>query len=177
MSTTELHDALDALAHLADHDVVPDRLAGIVRRRRAQRNRRAVAGAGVAALAVIATSVGIATVPGGGGDADGQVATPAPTPSAPAPRLEVALQLRPAGQDTYRVSYRLTGTALAVRDPATGDPVAQGGPLGTRVLLDGKDVGGTDGGSVECDPAGRVETYDQTFGPVEVRVEPGEMLE
>jgi hypothetical protein len=174
MTATDLHEALDSLARLADHDPAPDRLAGITRKRREQRNRRGAVGAGVAALAVIATSIGVAAVPRGG-DADGGVATTAPTPSpSPQQTLSVRMRVDPTGEDTYRVSYTLDGTSLSVRDAETGDPIEQGGPLRTRVLLDGKEIRGTDGGSVECDPGGKPEAYDTVFPPAEVTIKPGD---
>lgn len=168
MSTTDpLHDALEQLARHADHDPAPDRLAGITRRHRAQRNRRAAVGAGVATLAVVATGLAVGALPGVDDDPDRLAAAGV--------GLDVSLGIDAAdpATDTYRVTYHVDGTALAVRDPATGDPIDHGGPLGTVVLLDGKNVGGSDGGAVECDPAGRTERYDQRFGPVEVTIPAG----
>jgi hypothetical protein len=173
MSTTDLHDALETLARLADHDPAPGRLAGITRKRQVRRNRSVALGAAVAVAAVGIGSTAVArSTPDGRGDSTIATSPPGPTP-APVGSLEVALDVRSAGDDTFRVFYQLSGTALPVRDASTGDPIDHGGPLSTRVLLDGEVVGGTDGGFVECDPQGSPETYDTAFGPVEVLVEAG----
>lgn len=72
------------------------------------------------------------------------------------------------------MSYTITGTSGSFRDSETGRPMEQGGPLGTRVLVDGREVTGTDGGLVECDPGGTPEAYDIELGPQQVQVPEGE---
>jgi hypothetical protein len=178
MSTTDpLHDAFEELARRADLDVVPDRLAGIAGKRRAQRNRRTGLAAGVAALAVVAAGATLVERPPGDGRTSA-VAGAVRTSSQAGPHLTVTRQVSPdqtpARGDFYRVGYVVTGTAVAVREQRTGGEVAHGNPLSTRLLLDGKELGGTDSGDVECDPTGEVETYDHTFSPVVVPIEPGD---
>jgi hypothetical protein len=187
MSTTDpLHDAFEELARRADLDLVPDRLAGIRHKRRATQQRRTAVGASLAALAVVAGGVAVSGLPGGANRTDGSVATTTPDPTTDAstdpspetPRDELGLVLSkrivPAGGDDFRVSFRVTGTAVAVRDRQTGGRVDLGGILGTRILLDGESVSATDPGDVECIAGGPVETYDQRFGPFEVTIPPGQ---
>ena len=171
--TSDLHDALETLAHLADHEPAPDRLAGIARKRRAQRNRRATAGAGVAALAVIATSIGVATVPGGG-DADGGIATVDPTPVDDGTDLDVTLRIVPAGADEYRLTYEVSGTSVPVRNPREQVAAADAGVLSTTVLLDGTEVGGSGEDDNECDPQGAPAPYENSFGPGTLKIGAGD---
>ncbi|GAA1908931.1 hypothetical protein [Nocardioides marmoribigeumensis] len=175
MTTTDpLHDAFDDLARRADLDPAPDRLAGIARKRRAQRDRRLGAGAGLAVLAVVA-GLGMPHLPSGSPDRDATVATTAPSPSrGPDLGLEVQLHVTPTVGDGFRVSLDVTGTAMPVVDRRTGRPVEGGGVRGTRILLDGKEVRGTDAGDVECSTTGAPERYDQTFGPFTVDIPPGD---
>ena len=129
----------------------------------------------VGKLAVVAAGTTLALHPAGGDRAGDVAVTPDRAPREDGPQLEVELQVKGVGgRDTYRVIYVVTGTAVAVRDPGTKETVAHGNPLGTRVLLDGREVAGTDGGYVECDPAGEVERYDQSFSPADVPIQPGD---
>ena len=177
MSTTDpLHDAFEELARRADLDLVPDRLAGIRHKRRATQQRRTAVGAAVAALAVVAGGVAVAGLPGGSDRSGGSVATQVPdatSEAAPVSGLVVTMRVEPRAGEKWGVSFHLGGTALSVRDATTGDPIRGGGPLNTRVLLDGKVVAGTDGGAVECDPEGSPERYDTDFGPFVVETGPG----
>jgi hypothetical protein len=154
---------LDELAGLTDQVPTTDRMAGITRRARANRRRRV--GAGIAALAVIAAgTVGAAQLLADGDSSSGPGFAEDPTPPPAATGLTIDLTANPIDPTTVGVTYRIHGTASAWSDPATGQPMDISGPRYTAIQVDGEELGGTDGGDIECRPDAPEVAFDETFG-------------
>ena len=152
---------LDELARLSDDDLAIDRMAGITRKARANRRRRV--GAGIAALAVIAAgSVGAAQVLADGDSSSGPSIADDPTPPV-ANGLTIDLTVNQIDVTTLSVTYRIHGTASAWTAPDNGQYTDVSGPRYTMIQLDGENVGGTDGGDIECRAGAPELAYDETF--------------
>jgi hypothetical protein len=156
---------LDELARLSDNDLALDRMAGITRKARANRRRRV--GAGVIALAVIAVvGVGAAQVLSDGDSSSGPGFADDESPPPTASGLTIDLKVHQAGPTKLSVRYRIHGTASAWSPAGSGGYTDVSGPRYTSVLLDGQNVGGTDGGDIECRAGAPELAYDETFDKV-----------
>jgi hypothetical protein len=150
---------LDNLAGLADADHVTDRLGGISRKARANRIRTRVAGA-AAVAAVVAGAVGVVQLLPNG-DKDVQP-TPSPTTSANPSALTIDLGVKQIGRTTLGVVYRIHGTSHEwVYAPNETTDIS--GPKNTRVLLDGQEAGGSDGGDIQCQAETPELAFDETW--------------
>jgi len=118
-------------------------------------------GAGIAlALAVVTGSAGLLQL----GDEPAQAAVGGPD------GLSVDVLASPAGTDHIEVGYRVHGTAGAWSDPTTNEPIDYAGPAYTRILVDGEEQGGTDGGAMVCAEDAPEQEFDETWEPVRVAV-------
>ena len=165
--TTEARDpilrGLDELAGLTDQFPTADRMAGITRK--ARTNRRRKVAAGVAGLAVIAAgAVGAAHFLTDGDTSTGPGIAKDPTPPPAASGLTIDLTADPTGPKSLGVSYRIHGTATAWSAPGNNQPMDVSGPQYTSILLDGKEVTGTDGGDIVCRAGAPEIPYDENFG-------------
>ncbi|MGH3448944.1 MAG: hypothetical protein ACRDP4_15100, partial [Nocardioidaceae bacterium] len=171
-----MFEALDRVAGIADTDPVDDRMPGIKRRVRVSRRRKG-AGIAVAAAALVVAGASIwqavpttRTAPPASGPQTTQVNPPPTTPW-----QKVSVHAQAQGSDHLRISYVVTGKSSAYTAPETGDPV-DAGPRLTDVRVDGKPVGGSDGGALACKPGGTLSSYTEKFHtdkPLVVPVSPG----
>jgi hypothetical protein len=159
-----IFQSLDDLAGLADHSSPTDRMSGITRRARTNRHRKV--GAGVAGLAVLAAgTVGVLQLlPGDDSSSAPGIATEGPPTPPPADGLAIDLTVDPIDSTTLDVTYRIHGTATAWSDSETHKPFDISGPAYTGVLLDRQNVGGSDGGEMDCRPGAPLVPYDETWG-------------
>jgi len=158
---------LDELAGLADDDHVTDRLAGISRKARTNRIRTRVAGAAAAAV-VVAGAVGALQL--AGDDTNNEPApapsvgteSPSPTASADPSALTIDVTVSQLGRTTLGVVYRIHGTSHEwVYLPGETSDIS--GPKYTRVMLDGEEVGGSDGGDIQCEAGTPELAFDETW--------------
>ena len=147
-------DGLDRLARLADHEVAGDRMPDIRRRARAARQRR-VAATAVAAVAALALGVGLWKIL----PADDEP----PQPVLPTPELMQTVAIQPVvvGTTELRISFTVSGRSSDYVTP-DGSPV-DAGPFGTRLSVDGEEVGGSDPGDVACEAGSEVSSYSLRF--------------
>ena len=191
MMNTDARDpilrGLDQLAGMADRDEVADRMPGIVRKARTNRNRKVAAGAATF-VALLAIGVPSATQVLSGGDAtdkpppagDPTVGVEPTAPSTPVDEpaadiesppsstpvardeLSIDLDVNQIGPTTVGALFRIQGTAQGYN-----------GPSYIHVQLDGQQASGSDfleqlnqhgGGEPVCEGAGAPQsTFDQTF--------------
>jgi hypothetical protein len=153
---------LDELAGLADHVAAADRMASITGKARTYRRRKV--GAGIAGLAVIAAgTVGaVQLLPGDGSSAGPGFATDPSTPPETS-GLTIDLTVEPVGPKEVSVVYRIHGTSHAWSSPDDHTPMDDAGPAYTSIKVDGKDVGGSDGGAIECRPGSPEIPFDETW--------------
>ena len=160
---------LDELAGLTDDVPALDRMAGITRKARSNRRRKVAAG--IACVAVIASgTVGAVQLMSDGKASAGPGIAEDPPPAAPS-GLTIDLTVTQSGPKTLDVTYRIHGTATAWSRPPTHEPMDVSGPRYTSILLDGMDVGGSDGGDIECRAGAPEVAYDETWKGSDMPVE------
>jgi hypothetical protein len=120
--------------------------------------RRTGAGIAVAVVAVVAGGAGLLQL--GDETAEG-ASTGAPTNPA---GLTVDLTAEAAGADHVRLTYRVHGRASLWSSPDTHDYIDFAGPAYTAIEVDGEEVGGSDGGAMDCRPGAPLTAYDETWG-------------
>ncbi len=153
---------LDELADLTDLVPATDRMAGITRK--ARTNRRRKVAAGVAGLAVIAAgAVGAAQLLSDGDASTGPGIAKDPTPPPAASGLTIDMTVDQIGPKTLGVSYRIHGASHAWSDPADNQPMDVSGPSYTSILLNHRNVGGSDGGAIACRPGAPELAFDETW--------------
>ena len=159
---------LDELADLADGLPAVDRMAGISRKARVHRYRRA--GTGVAGLAVVAAgTLGVLQLAAGDGGTEPGVATDGGTDASAAPGgLSVDLEVDAPDSRRLALTYRIHGAATAWT--TAGEVSDFAGPAYTAVLVDGEELGGTDGGQMDCRAGAPELAFDETWSGMEVPV-------
>lgn len=153
-----------ALAELADQSPVADRMPAIAGKARQNRDRKLAAGA--AALALVAIAAASALHLFSGGDVTGEAPDPVPQPTMTMrpDSLDIDLTVTQLDRTTLKVLYRIHGTSRAWSSAETPATLDVGGPRNTRLLLDGEEAGGYDGGAIECRAGSRPIDFDATWG-------------
>ncbi len=156
-------DYFDQLAHVADGDLVSDRLPGIQRRVQQARVRKT----GVAlAAAAVATVGGVGLWQGMPTDEDRGVTV------APDLSQTIDLQAVAQGTSTISITFAVSGAATVPFDPGAGKWWDHAEATSVVVRVDGRRVFDDDTLGAECRAGGAVAAYSQNFPPAEPLVVP-----